>query len=352
MGWERASERRADEPSIVPAAAAALAGRARPSAGGVAAGAGPPCPACASPSLPFLLSLLPTSPSPTLFFPPSSPSLSSRPSCRVESFLTWCGPYRPMRRLSPPARRLTRADLPLPPSNRRSSSSEVRLCLLRKLSCPSRLGYPTSWLARQDAPVPGRTLVRLLTMLPAPLTSASSFAPSAEGTDTSQGTPQLLSNISSCLAVANVVATTLGPRGMDKLIVDANVRSLTLFLTSRAAGFITRAGAAERVDETGRRVLAAGGVPGLPGARLNRGDNSSLLRTSSSPPERGKRVVSSIVGGPEALEGDPVPASDILERAHKKTTSSPHGMALRLRPQRLRDSLDCRVIAADVRCSC
>jgi hypothetical protein len=237
----------------------------------VAAGAGPPCPACASPSLPFLLSLLPTSPSPTLFFPPSSPSLSSRPSCRVESFLTWCGPYRPMRRLSPPARRLTRADLPLPPSNRRSSSSEVRLCLLRKLSCPSRLGYPTSWLARQDAPVPGRTLVRLLTMLPAPLTSASSFAPSAEGTDTSQGTPQLLSNISSCLAVANVVATTLGPRGMDKLIVDANVRSLTLFLTSRAAGFITRAGAAERVDETGRRALAAGGVPGLPGARLNRG---------------------------------------------------------------------------------
>jgi T-complex protein 1 subunit eta len=41
-----------------------------------------------------------------------------------------------------------------------------------------------------------------------------------EGTDTSQGTPQLLSNISACLAVAQTVATTLGPRGMDKLIVD------------------------------------------------------------------------------------------------------------------------------------
>ncbi|TNY19958.1 chaperonin Cpn60/TCP-1 family [Rhodotorula diobovata] len=40
-----------------------------------------------------------------------------------------------------------------------------------------------------------------------------------EGTDTSQGTPQLLSNISACLAIANTVASTLGPRGMDKLIV-------------------------------------------------------------------------------------------------------------------------------------
>jgi chaperonin GroEL (HSP60 family) len=42
----------------------------------------------------------------------------------------------------------------------------------------------------------------------------------AEGTDTSQGTPQLLSNISACIAVAQTIATTLGPRGMDKLIVD------------------------------------------------------------------------------------------------------------------------------------
>lgn len=41
-----------------------------------------------------------------------------------------------------------------------------------------------------------------------------------EGTDSSQGTPQLLSNISACLAVAQTIATTLGPRGMDKLIVD------------------------------------------------------------------------------------------------------------------------------------
>ncbi|CAH7669327.1 chaperonin Cpn60/TCP-1 family [Phakopsora pachyrhizi] len=43
-----------------------------------------------------------------------------------------------------------------------------------------------------------------------------------QGTDTSQGTPQLLSNINACLAVSQTVASTLGPRGMDKLIVGAN----------------------------------------------------------------------------------------------------------------------------------
>ncbi|BGP00768.1 T-complex protein 1 subunit eta [Rhodotorula toruloides] len=43
-----------------------------------------------------------------------------------------------------------------------------------------------------------------------------------EGTDTSQGTPQLLSNISACLAIANTISSTLGPRGMDKLIVGSN----------------------------------------------------------------------------------------------------------------------------------
>lgn len=41
-----------------------------------------------------------------------------------------------------------------------------------------------------------------------------------EGTDTSQGRGQLLSNISACMTVADVVRTTLGPRGMDKLMVD------------------------------------------------------------------------------------------------------------------------------------
>ena len=41
-----------------------------------------------------------------------------------------------------------------------------------------------------------------------------------EGTDTSQGTPQLISNINACSAIVDAVRTTLGPRGMDKLMVD------------------------------------------------------------------------------------------------------------------------------------
>lgn len=41
-----------------------------------------------------------------------------------------------------------------------------------------------------------------------------------EGTENSQGKPQLISNINACQAVVETVRTTLGPRGMDKLIVD------------------------------------------------------------------------------------------------------------------------------------
>jgi len=41
-----------------------------------------------------------------------------------------------------------------------------------------------------------------------------------EGTDSSQGIPQLISNINACQVVAEEIETTLGPRGMDKLIVD------------------------------------------------------------------------------------------------------------------------------------
>ncbi|XP_062984809.1 T-complex protein 1 subunit eta-like [Elgaria multicarinata webbii] len=41
-----------------------------------------------------------------------------------------------------------------------------------------------------------------------------------EGTDTSQGIPQLISNISACQVIAEAVRTTLGPWGMDKLVVD------------------------------------------------------------------------------------------------------------------------------------
>ncbi|GMH33334.1 hypothetical protein BSKO_01168 [Bryopsis sp. KO-2023] len=39
-----------------------------------------------------------------------------------------------------------------------------------------------------------------------------------EGTDTSQGKAQLISNINACIAVVDIVRSTLGPRGMDKLI--------------------------------------------------------------------------------------------------------------------------------------
>eukprot|EP01096_Ripella_sp_DP13-Kostka_P008303 TRINITY_DN30_c0_g1_i1.p1 TRINITY_DN30_c0_g1~~TRINITY_DN30_c0_g1_i1.p1 ORF type:complete len:548 (-),score=303.57 TRINITY_DN30_c0_g1_i1:98-1741(-) len=41
-----------------------------------------------------------------------------------------------------------------------------------------------------------------------------------EGTDTSQGKPQLISNINACCAIVDTIATTLGPRGMDKLMYD------------------------------------------------------------------------------------------------------------------------------------
>ncbi|KAL3278902.1 hypothetical protein HHI36_016422 [Cryptolaemus montrouzieri] len=46
-----------------------------------------------------------------------------------------------------------------------------------------------------------------------------------EGTDSSQGKPQLISNINACQSVVDSVRTTLGPRGMDKLIVERNGKS-------------------------------------------------------------------------------------------------------------------------------
>ncbi|PWN49208.1 putative CCT7-component of chaperonin-containing T-complex [Violaceomyces palustris] len=41
-----------------------------------------------------------------------------------------------------------------------------------------------------------------------------------EGSDQSQGKGQLLSNIGACTSIVSCVASTLGPRGMDKLIVN------------------------------------------------------------------------------------------------------------------------------------
>lgn len=46
-----------------------------------------------------------------------------------------------------------------------------------------------------------------------------------EGTDATQGKQQVISNINACQIVVDAVRTTLGPRGMDKLIVDQNGKS-------------------------------------------------------------------------------------------------------------------------------
>jgi len=43
-----------------------------------------------------------------------------------------------------------------------------------------------------------------------------------EGTDTSQGKAQLISNIGACMEIVDTVKTTLGPCGMDKLVNNGN----------------------------------------------------------------------------------------------------------------------------------
>jgi T-complex protein 1 subunit eta len=47
-----------------------------------------------------------------------------------------------------------------------------------------------------------------------------------EGTEESEGRGHIISNINACQAIVEVVKTTLGPRGMDKLIHDG--RSVTI----------------------------------------------------------------------------------------------------------------------------
>ena len=41
-----------------------------------------------------------------------------------------------------------------------------------------------------------------------------------DGTESAQGKQQVISNINACSAIVDAIRTTLGPRGMDKLIVD------------------------------------------------------------------------------------------------------------------------------------
>ncbi|OHT10337.1 T-complex protein 1 subunit eta [Tritrichomonas foetus] len=47
-----------------------------------------------------------------------------------------------------------------------------------------------------------------------------------EGTDQSQGLGQLISNINACHAIGEILASTLGPRGMDKLIHNGDKRAI------------------------------------------------------------------------------------------------------------------------------
>jgi len=49
-----------------------------------------------------------------------------------------------------------------------------------------------------------------------------------EGTDTSQGIPQLISNINAIEAITGILKTTLGPCGMDKLIYGDEKSSVTI----------------------------------------------------------------------------------------------------------------------------
>lgn len=41
-----------------------------------------------------------------------------------------------------------------------------------------------------------------------------------EGTENAQGKQQVISNINACQIIVDAIRTTLGPRGMDKLMVD------------------------------------------------------------------------------------------------------------------------------------
>jgi len=45
-----------------------------------------------------------------------------------------------------------------------------------------------------------------------------------DGTDQSQGRGQLISNINACVAIVETIKTTLGPRGMDKMVVEGKDR--------------------------------------------------------------------------------------------------------------------------------
>jgi hypothetical protein len=114
---------------------------------------------------------------------------------------------------TPPRLCLRRHRSPLPkPSNRRQPQAPQHgvddgkhLTTLRALLlCAIPLAPPTDTSCSPRFPIPQQPQIILL----------------KEGTDTSQGKGQVVSNINACTAVADTVRTTLGPCGMDKLIHD------------------------------------------------------------------------------------------------------------------------------------
>lgn len=48
-----------------------------------------------------------------------------------------------------------------------------------------------------------------------------------DGTENQQGKAQIFANIAACEAIGSIVQTTLGPRGMDKLIHDSGDVTVT-----------------------------------------------------------------------------------------------------------------------------
>ena len=48
-----------------------------------------------------------------------------------------------------------------------------------------------------------------------------------KGTENTQGKEQIISNIQACQSVVEIIRTTLGPRGMDKMIVSDNSTTIS-----------------------------------------------------------------------------------------------------------------------------
>lgn len=48
-----------------------------------------------------------------------------------------------------------------------------------------------------------------------------------DGTDDSQGRNQIISNVNACVAIQEILKTTLGPRGMDKMIETSRDHTVT-----------------------------------------------------------------------------------------------------------------------------